>query len=216
MYYLMIKTHNKTGLKYLCKTEREDYEKYYGSGKYWRRHLKQHGYDITTEVIFSSNNIEEFSNYCIQYSIEYDIIDSSEWANLIIETGKDGILGYKHTDESKKLISEASKNKSYNLSNETKLKISNSLKGRPMACSPKGKRKSKEHIDNMSSAMRGIPKNFSEVGLESMKNSVSARQKILYKCSICGGTGNSGSIGRYHKQCMESEGWSKIIVNELP
>ena len=215
MYYLMIKEHNKTGLKYLCKSEREDHEKYYGSGTYWRKHLKQHGYDITSKVIFNSNNIEEFSNKCVHYSIEYDIIDSNEWANLIIETGLDGTLGYKHTEESKKLISEAAKGKSYSLSDETKLKISNSLKGKPMQCSPKGKRKSKEHIENMSKAKKGKPVNFTNEGLIRMKASVSLRQSIRYRCSVCGGTGNSGAIGRYHKQCMENETWTKSIVNEL-
>lgn len=214
MYYLMIKTHNKTGLKYLCKTEREDYEKYSGSGSYWKRHLKEHGYDITTQVIFSSNNLEEFTNKCVQYSLEYDIVNSNEWANLIIETGLDGVLGYKHTDESKKLISEAGKGKSYRLSDETKLKISNSLKGKPMKCSPKGKKKSKEHLEKLSKVRKGVPLNFTDDGLARMKASVSLRQSILYKCSVCGGTGNTGSLGRYHKKCMENEGWTKLIVNE--
>ena len=35
MYRLLLKTHNQTGLKYLCKTENEDYINYPGSGKYW-------------------------------------------------------------------------------------------------------------------------------------------------------------------------------------
>lgn len=216
MYYLMIKTHDITGLKYLCKSERIDHIKYSGSGRYWKRHLKQHGYKFSTDVIFMSENIKEFSDKCIQYSTEYDIINSKEWANLIIETGLDGILGYKHNEESKKKISEAGKRKKgIPLSEEVKQKISKTLKGKPMDCSPKGGIKSEQHKENLSKAKKGKPVNFSESGLESMKKSVSDRQKIIYQCSICGKTANTGGMGRFHKQCMENENWKKIIMNDL-
>ena len=39
MYTLMIKTHNITGLKYLCKTVNSEPHKYMGSGKYWKKHF---------------------------------------------------------------------------------------------------------------------------------------------------------------------------------
>lgn len=38
--YLMIKQHEITGLKYLCKTTRKDPLKYNGSGRYWKPHIK--------------------------------------------------------------------------------------------------------------------------------------------------------------------------------
>ena len=42
IYTLYVKTHNKTGLKYLGRTTQDPY-KYKGSGTYWRSHLKKHG-----------------------------------------------------------------------------------------------------------------------------------------------------------------------------
>jgi hypothetical protein len=38
--YLYVKTHNKTGLKYLGQTSQKDPHKYPGSGTRWRHHLK--------------------------------------------------------------------------------------------------------------------------------------------------------------------------------
>jgi len=49
--YLYVKTHNKTGLKYLGKTTNQDPHAYHGSGADWKTHLKEHGIDYTTEII---------------------------------------------------------------------------------------------------------------------------------------------------------------------
>lgn len=37
---LYIKIHNVTGLKYFGKTTKNNPEKYTGSGKHWKRHIK--------------------------------------------------------------------------------------------------------------------------------------------------------------------------------
>lgn len=89
---LMIKTHNKSGLKYLCYTTSEgpNYDNYKGSGKYWKAHLKKHGSDITTEKIFESFDYEEFKKEAIKKSEEYDVVNSKHWANLRIEDGTGG------------------------------------------------------------------------------------------------------------------------------
>jgi len=86
-YRLMIKTHTITGLKYLCVTTRENFHRYSGSGVEWKKHLIQHGRKWTTELLFESNDIEEFSKVCINRSIEYDIVNSARWANSIVENG---------------------------------------------------------------------------------------------------------------------------------
>jgi hypothetical protein len=221
----MIKTHNVTGLKYLCKCSNRDPYKYKGSGVYWKRHLKEHGRDINTEVIFSSEDLEEFSAKCLEVSIKLDVKNSDEWANLIEETGLDGgvthrnphwLIGFKHSEETKRLISDASKNmKRSPLPEEARLKISEKLKGKPMLCSPKGKPKSDEHREKLSKARKGMAANFSQDGLERMKQSVSVRQKIKYKCSVCGKIGNTGHFGRFHKECMKELTWNKIEVNNM-
>lgn len=86
-YKLMIKTHNYTKLKYLCITHREDYDVYEGSGYYWKKHLSKHGKDISTEVIFETDDIDELRNIGLQYSAKFDVVESDEWANLIPESG---------------------------------------------------------------------------------------------------------------------------------
>ena len=90
MHKLMIKTHNKTGLKYLCYTQKEDHIKYTGSGKYWRHHIKQHGYDVETKIIFESKLYDEFLEKARHYSVVYNVVESTDWANLRIEEGNGG------------------------------------------------------------------------------------------------------------------------------
>jgi len=89
MIYLYIKTHNKTGLKYLGKTVRDPY-KYKGSGKRWTNHIKKHGNDVTTEVVGIFNTNEELKQFSVILSEELNIVDSDKWANLMPETGTGG------------------------------------------------------------------------------------------------------------------------------
>ena len=92
-HYLMIKTHNKTGLKYLCKTSTEDPNKpfkYFGSGKHWKRHLKKHGYLITTQILCICETREELIEKGIFYSRLYDVVKSKAYANMIEERGDGG------------------------------------------------------------------------------------------------------------------------------
>lgn len=86
----MIKTHNKTGLKYLCQTKRKNPFKYPGSGKHWRSHLNFHGYDFSTEIIGVYETKEELKEAGIHYSNLFNIVESNEWANLRIEDGDGG------------------------------------------------------------------------------------------------------------------------------
>ena len=86
-YKLMIKIHNKTGMKYLCMTVRDKYEKYTGSGVYWKKHLGKHGVDISTELLYESDNKSDFVDECLKYSILYQVDVSEEWANLVPEIG---------------------------------------------------------------------------------------------------------------------------------
>lgn len=88
--YLYVKTHNKTGLKYLGKTEQSDPHKYHGSGKRWCNHLKKHGYDYTTEIILETNCKQELKEKGIFYSNLWNVTKSKEWANIVPEQGDGG------------------------------------------------------------------------------------------------------------------------------
>lgn len=90
MFYLYIKTHNKTGLNYLGKTNREDYHAYPGSGVRWKRHLNKHGYDYSTQILLATEDKDELKNTGIFFSKLFNVVDSKEWANLQEEKG-DGI-----------------------------------------------------------------------------------------------------------------------------
>lgn len=94
--YLYIKTHNITGLKYFGKTTHKDPFKYKGSGKYWKKHIRKHGYDVTTEILGCYSNEHECSIAALKFSQENDITNSNLWANLQNENGYDGApIGHK-------------------------------------------------------------------------------------------------------------------------
>lgn len=88
--WLYIKQHNKTGLKYFGKTLSKNPERYKGSGVYWRRHLKIHGNDVTTIWLQLFTTYHELIDYAVTFSATHNIVESTEWANLIPETGEDG------------------------------------------------------------------------------------------------------------------------------
>lgn len=90
MLYLLVKTHNKTGKKYLCKTVKNNYHDYQGSGKYWKHHIKKHDYDVTTECIFQTEDKQELKEKGLYYSELWNIVESDEWANLKPESGDGG------------------------------------------------------------------------------------------------------------------------------
>lgn len=90
VYRLMIKTHNQTGLKYLCQSSRIDYINYTGSGSYWKKHLSKHGPDFSTIVLFETTNKDEIKQQGIYYSNKFNVVNSEEWANLVPEQGDGG------------------------------------------------------------------------------------------------------------------------------
>jgi len=119
---LYIATHNKTGLKYFGKTteyfnQKDLQEEYHGSGKYWLNHLKKYGDDVTMEI-YGIYSPEEVKKIALKFSEDNNIVfgvnneglrkDKKTWANLKPENGLDGGC--------------------YFVSDETKIKISNSLK----------------------------------------------------------------------------------------
>jgi hypothetical protein len=141
--YLYIKQHSVTGLKYFGKTTADPY-KYTGSGTYWKSHIKKydkkHIVTLWVSEIYTDTSISEFA---LQFSVNNNIVESSEWANLIPENGLDGWLsGKPHSAETKIKQSNANKgkpahnkgkpshNKGKSMSEEQKIKISISNTGK--------------------------------------------------------------------------------------
>ena len=90
-YILYLKT-SPLGLKYLGKTTKDPF-KYVGSGKIWLRHLKKNGIsadEIKTEILFETDNLEEFKINSKEISIKLNIVESKEFANLKLEEGDGG------------------------------------------------------------------------------------------------------------------------------
>lgn len=99
--YLYVKTHNRTGLKYLGKTIQNPY-KYKGSGIHWCRHLSKHGNDVTTEILKECQTNDEIKYWGQYYSDLWNVVNDNAWANLKPETG-DGssIKGAKRSELTK-------------------------------------------------------------------------------------------------------------------
>ena len=97
---LYIKKHSVTGLLYFGKTTRDPY-KYLGSGKYWTRHLKKHGKQFVVTLWVSEPYTDtSIVEQALHFSVENNIIESKDWANLITENGLDGsIPGSTQSDE---------------------------------------------------------------------------------------------------------------------
>lgn len=89
MYYLYIKQHNDTGLKYLGHTKQTNPFKYKGSGKYWLRHLIAHGNNVTTKILLKTDCLYCLKQTGLYFSTLFNIVNSAEWANLIPEQGDD-------------------------------------------------------------------------------------------------------------------------------
>jgi hypothetical protein len=126
--YLYVKTHRKTGLKYLGKTTSLDPHAYKGSGGIWKKHLKEHGIEFDTEIIRECQTKQELSQWGRYYSKLWNVVESQDWANQIPESG-----GGSCSPESAK-------------------KISATLTGRKKSL------RTEEHKQNLSKATRGIPK----------------------------------------------------------
>lgn len=88
-YYVYLKTHNKTGLKYLGQTVQNPFQ-YKGSGTRWTHHLRKHGNDVSTKILAECSNKEELKELGIHYSKLWNIVESKEFANCTVEEGTGG------------------------------------------------------------------------------------------------------------------------------
>jgi hypothetical protein len=88
-YYLYKKVHRKTNLHYLGFTRKDPF-KYKGSGIYWLSHLKRHGNDVDTVVLFETEDYQSLCNQGKYYSEIWSVVQSPLYANLKPEYGEGG------------------------------------------------------------------------------------------------------------------------------
>lgn len=161
-YYLYVKTHNITGLKYLGQTRFNPYE-YKGSGTYWKSHIKKHGNDLSTTILLETTDKSKLIEQGLYYSDLWQVDTSEEWANLIKEIGP-GRSG-PPSEEIRRKISESTKGKNKGkipwnkgktdiYSNSTKEAMGKANIGNSYN---KGKTRTEEHKQKISEANRGRP-----------------------------------------------------------
>jgi hypothetical protein len=121
IYYLLIKTHKNTGLKYLCQTKQKNYKRYRGSGVDWTDHLKIHGSrHVSTEVVIQTTSKDELKLWGRYYSALYNVVGAQDdfgnkiWANKIIECGGGGGFSTETLDKIKKIQDDAIANGTHN------------------------------------------------------------------------------------------------------
>jgi hypothetical protein len=101
------------GIKYLCKSSGPDFVKYTGSGVHWKQIVKKHGKKNVKTLWISDwfhcpYHLQEFA---LMYSEYNQIVESTEWANLIAENGlwgggrRNNNKGRKYTPEQKTIHS---------------------------------------------------------------------------------------------------------------
>jgi hypothetical protein len=104
IYYLYVKTHKKTGLKYLGQTKKDPVT-YKGSGLDWITHIRQYGYDVDTEVLLTTDNKQERNDWGRYYSKLWNVVGGQDdygnkiWANRIPETGGSWVEGVRQSPE---------------------------------------------------------------------------------------------------------------------
>lgn len=135
IYYLYIKTHKKTGLKYLGQTSKQNPYEYYGSGTDWKKHLNEFGYLVDTEILAKVTTKKELNQIGRYYSNFYKITTAVDnygnriWANRIPETGGGGSPNEKTIE---------------------KLRLSQLGKKKPQ--------RTESHKENLSKSCKGVPK----------------------------------------------------------
>lgn len=206
--WLYIKQHNKTGLKYFGKTTR-DPNKYVGSGKYWKDHLKTHGKDIThvwCELFTDKTQIMEFASL---FSELNDIVNATDnkgkkiWGNVIPENGIDG-GGNAGLPSPLRGIPQPHVTKA--LKGKKRPDHSKAMKGRKqtethsanIAKALTGKIRSEEHSNNISKAKKGKKNPKVSKALKGCIGNNKGKILKVYPCKHCGVSTTGGNLVRWH------------------
>ena len=210
--YLYIKQHSVTGLKYFGKTTNKDPYKYLGSGKHWLNHIKKHGKEFVETMWISEpyTNKELLIEYALNFSKENNIVESNEWANLILENGLDGgTHGRILSEETRQKISSANKGKPGNqMTEDNKAKLSAINKGKIMSDETKAK---------MSLTRKNLPDEIKEkislaIAAANRTRIVSDETKAKISAARSGRTGRP--MTSYNKEKLYAANKGKIMSDE--
>lgn len=196
MFYLYLKTHNKTGLKYLGFTSK-DPNKYLGSGKHWINHLKIHGTDIRTEILLETEDKTKIKEAGLYYSSLWNVVKSRDFANMTNEEGTGGaiFLGRKHKPESIQKIKDSKKGTVF--SEEHKQRLSESAQIRFGDKNPfYGKHHTDDSKQKMSQSLIG--KIRTTEFKENLSKIYSGKPKPIIQCPHCKKEGGLPQMKRYH------------------
>ena len=195
--YLYVKTHQKTGLRYLGITAKSDPHKYKGSGKMWKKHLKEYGCNYTTEILFESIVYKEIQEKGKYYSKLWNIVKSNQWANLKIECGNGGWTP---------APGRTPWNKGIPMPEEQKKKMSVSKKGKYAGYKNPfyGKQHTPEVKEFLSQVNKGRKFSTEVINARNEKQKGIAKPKFI--CSKCQATvGGMSNLLRWHEDNCPSQ-----------
>lgn len=227
--YIYVKTCEHCGLKYFGKSTRNKEfvkNKYKGSGKLWKRHIKKYNSNIKTFIInsFDKNQEQECIDFCLWFSRINNIVKNDEWANLCNENGIDGGNKFIHKSEEeiqkvkdkiskthllKNLKGKNSHNYGKIHTNETKMKISNTKKSQKLKLSEShrmaiinantGRKRSNDFKKKMSLRQKGNKYNLGKKSSKEKKQKISEIQKTNLKyCAFCDKKYNGGNYVQHN------------------
>lgn len=197
--WLYVKVHNTTGLKYLGKTTQDPYS-YDGSGQHWKLHLKKHGRNVTTVWAHKYNSQDLLKEEALFFSRVYDVVNSKEWANKIVEDGATGGKTYDRTPEHNAAMSAATKGKKKPIGfGDTIRKIRKGKKmpagfGELMSKILSGVSKPAGFGEKISKAVTGTTKSDQH----KLRLSESVKNVPKLKCLHCGSMSSPGNHKRWH------------------
>ena len=186
-------------------TTGKDPLKYNGSGTVWKAHLKKHKCRNSVITVFYKLFTEKdrCTRFATLFSKFAKIVESSNWANLIIEDGiNNGISSPNITDEIRSKMSKSHTGTKHSI--ERCNNISSALKGKSKSAehvmrnsiSQKSRKDSPDRGRKISDALKGRIVS-SETG-KNISMALKGKPKAIIKCTHCDKIGASGIMKRWH------------------
>ena len=177
-----------------------------GSGTYWQKHIKKHGRQyIKTLEVWGFDNEELCREFALKFSLKNNIVESKEWANLVIEDGISCPARFFTKELRAQIGAKVSlSNKGRSHSQETKLKIGNSNRNKirsietieKLKLSHMGLKQSEESNIKRRNALKN-KKRDPEIGLK-ISNSKKGIIPKQTQCPHCNKTGSLTTMYRWH------------------